>query len=63
MDSIQNMNKALAYIESNLDDEIDFQLVARNACCSEHQFNRLFSFLAGIGLAGYIRKQSKAVSR
>ncbi|WP_419393139.1 GyrI-like domain-containing protein [Cytobacillus praedii] len=28
MDSIQNMNRALAYIEANLDDEIDFQLVA-----------------------------------
>lgn len=57
MDSIQNMNKALAYIEANLDDEIDFQLVARIACCSEHQFNRLFSFLAGIGLAEYIRNR------
>lgn len=57
MDSIQNMNKALAYIEANLDEQIDFQLVARIAGCSEHQFNRLFSFLAGIGLAEYIRNR------
>ena len=57
MDSIQNMNNALAYIEANLDAEIDFQQVARIACCSEHQFNRMFSFLAGIGLAEYIRNR------
>lgn len=57
MDSIQNMNKALAYIEANLDDEIDFGQVARIACCSEHQFNRMFSFLSGIGLSEYIRNR------
>lgn len=57
MDSIQNMNKALAYIEGKLGDEIDFQRVARIACCSEHQFNRMFSFLSGIGLSEYIRNR------
>ncbi|RXZ83796.1 AraC family transcriptional regulator [Paenibacillaceae bacterium] len=57
MDSIQNMNKALAYIEANLDCEIDFGQVAKIACCSEHQFNRMFSFLSGIGLAEYIRNR------
>lgn len=55
MDSIQNMNEALAYIEANLDGDIDFGQVARIACCSEHQFNRMFAFLSGIGLAEYIR--------
>ena len=57
MDSIQNMNKALAYIEENLGDEIDFQQVARIACCSEHQFNRMFAFLSGTGLSEYIRNR------
>lgn len=57
MDSIQNMNKALAYIEANLDGKIDFQQVSRIACCSEHQFNRMFSFISGIGLAEYIRNR------
>lgn len=57
MDSIQKMNKALAYIEANLGDEIDFGQVARIACCSEHQFNRMFSFLSGIGLSEYIRNR------
>ncbi|TYP74142.1 AraC family transcriptional regulator [Paenibacillus methanolicus] len=57
MDSIQNMNRALAYIEANLDDEIDFGQVARIASCSEHQFNRMFSFLSGVGLSEYIRNR------
>lgn len=57
MNSIQNMNKALAYIEANLDGEIDFAQAAKIACVSEHQFNRMFSFLSGIGLAEYIRNR------
>ncbi|MCM3782350.1 AraC family transcriptional regulator [Neobacillus mesonae] len=55
MDSIQSMNKALAYIEAHLEDDIDFKQVAKIACCSEHQFNRMFAFLSGVGLAEYIR--------
>lgn len=57
VDSIKNMNLALAYIEANLDNEIDFKQVAKIACCSEHQFNRMFSFLSGTGLAEYIRNR------
>lgn len=57
MDSIRSMNEALAYIERHLDGDIDFQQAARIARCSEHQFNRMFSFLSGIGLAEYIRNR------
>ncbi|MGI2328400.1 AraC family transcriptional regulator [Planococcus sp. YIM B11945] len=57
MDSIRNLSKALAYIEANLDGNIDFQQAARIAGCSEHQFNRMFSFISGIGLAEYVRNR------
>ncbi|MCB9076410.1 MAG: AraC family transcriptional regulator [Anaerolineaceae bacterium] len=57
MDSLKRMNQALAYIEDNLADEIDFQEVERLALCSEYHFRRMFSFLAGVSLSEYIRRR------
>ncbi|WP_409340648.1 GyrI-like domain-containing protein [Paenibacillus sp. MBLB4367] len=57
MDLLKSMNGALAYVEENLTDEIDFKEVARLACCSEYHFKRMFSFLAGITLSEYIRRR------
>src|SRR5690554_6222463 len=57
MDSIGCMNDALAYIEEHLEDDIDYVLISRIACCSEYHFKRMFSFLAGISLSEYIRRR------
>ena len=57
MSSLENMNLALAYIEDNLTEEIDFRQVERLALCSEYHFRRVFSFLAGITLSEYIRRR------
>jgi AraC family transcriptional regulator len=57
VDSLKDMNEAMAYIEENLTNEIDFKVVARLAHCSEYHFKRMFSFLAGIPLSEYIRRR------
>lgn len=57
MDSLKSMNDAMRYIEDNLNDEIDFIVVARIAHCSEYHFSRMFSFLAGVTLSEYIRRR------
>ncbi|WP_408009249.1 GyrI-like domain-containing protein [Pseudalkalibacillus sp. A8] len=57
MDLMKNFNSAIAYIEENLTDEIDFKEVARRAYCSEYHFKRMFSFLSGITLSEYIRRR------
>lgn len=57
MNMLENMNKALRYIEEHLDQEIDFQELARLAYCSEYHFKRMFSFLAGVPLSEYIRRR------
>ncbi|QKY71770.1 AraC family transcriptional regulator [Lentibacillus sp. CBA3610] len=49
------MNDAMAYIEENLTNEIDFKIVARLAHSSEYHFKRMFSFLSGMTLSEYIR--------
>ncbi len=57
MDSLSGLNKALAYIEEHLTEDIDYSEVSRIACCSEYHFKRMFSFLSGIGLSEYIRRR------
>jgi AraC family transcriptional regulator len=57
MDLFKSMNKALKYIEENLEGDIDFKVVARIAQCSEYHFMRMFSFLSGMPLSEYIRRR------
>ena len=57
MNSLEQLNSALTYIEENLAGQIDLQEAARRANCSEYHFSRMFSFLAGVGLAEYIRRR------
>lgn len=57
MDTLSNMNKALAYIEEHLTEEIDYSEVSKIAYCSKYHFKRIFSFLSGIGLSEYIRRR------
>jgi len=55
MNMLRQFNEAIAYIESNLLHDIDYSQMARIAGCSEYHFRRMFSFLAGMSLAEYIR--------
>lgn len=47
----------LDYIETNLENEIDYSKIAQAACCSEYHFSRMFSSMAGISLSEYIRRR------
>jgi AraC-type DNA-binding domain-containing proteins len=57
MNVLENLNKALDYIEQNLEYEIDEQKLSRLAYCSVYHFKRMFSYLAGISLQEYIRRR------
>ncbi|MBD0380942.1 AraC family transcriptional regulator [Paenibacillus sedimenti] len=57
MDWLERMNRAMDYIELNLAGEIELSEVARKACCSSHQFQRMFSFITNVTLAEYIRRR------
>ncbi|MCZ4151235.1 AraC family transcriptional regulator, partial [Escherichia coli] len=57
MDWLMRMNRALDYIEMNLTGEIELNEVARCACCSSHQFQKMFSFITNVSLAEYIRRR------
>ncbi|WP_438445720.1 AraC family transcriptional regulator [Gorillibacterium sp. sgz5001074] len=57
MNPLAQLNEALAYIEENLTQEINYDEAARYARCSEYHFKRMFSFLAGLPLSEYIRRR------
>src|SRR5699024_1329947 len=57
MDTLKAYNSALSYIEEHLEDEISIETAAKIACCSEHHFRRMFSYLSGISLTEYIRRR------
>lgn len=56
------MSATLDYIESHLDDDILYDEVAKIACCSMHQFGRVFSYIVGISLSEYIRRRRLTLS-
>ena len=57
MDWLTRMNAALAYVEENLDGEIDHEVLAKIACCSSSNFFRMFSFITDVSLSEYIRRR------
>ncbi|GCF93094.1 AraC family transcriptional regulator [Enterococcus florum] len=57
MNALEQMTKAIDYIEENLDGEIDEKEIARIALCSSYHFKRMFLFLIGMPLSEYIRRR------
>lgn len=52
---IEGISKALAYIEENITEELDFKKISSEAFISEYHFRRIFHSLCGYGLGEYIR--------
>jgi AraC family transcriptional regulator len=57
MEWLERINKALDYIENNLDNRIEYAKVAQAAFCSEYHFSRIFSSIAGVSMSEYIRRR------
>jgi AraC family transcriptional regulator len=57
MDYIQGLQNAIAYIEDNIAEELDYGEIAKRAYISNFQFQRAFSILCGFTLGEYIRNR------
>lgn len=55
MNWITGIQRALDYIEEHLDEEIDYEKVAKEAYSSVFHFQRMFGMLCGYSLGDYIR--------
>ena len=57
MDWLERLNRAVTYIENNLEGDIEIGEAAKIACCSSFHFQRMFSYIAGVPLSEYIRRR------
>ena len=57
MDWITGIQNAINYIEEHLIEEIDYEIVAKEAACSSFYLQRIFSILCGMTLGDYIRNR------
>ncbi len=62
MQWIDDLNRATAYIEAHLADEIDCGVLARMTCCSVYHFQRMFACIVGVPLAEYIRRRRMSLA-
>ena len=58
MSQLEDLNRAMAYIEEHLDGTVDMDVLARIAACSKYQLQRMFPYLAGVTLPEYIRRRA-----
>ena len=57
MNTITAMQNAIDFIENKLNDELNPEMIAQEACMSTFHFQRLLSILFGISLGEYIRNR------
>lgn len=57
MDWIMGLQKAVDYIEDNLTETIDYEMVAAQSFSSSYHFQRVFSILCGFTVGEYIRNR------
>lgn len=54
MDWLENLNRAMDYIEGHLEGEISYDRAAQLAGCSKYHLLRMFPYLTGVSLSEYI---------
>lgn len=54
---LEDMNRAMDYIENTICEKTDYEAIAKVACCSVYHFQRMFTFMTDITLSTYIRRR------
>ena len=62
MDWIDNLNRAIGYIELHLKEKLDYEEVAKICCCSLSKFQQIFLLSTGITLSEYVRYRRMTIA-
>lgn len=62
MDWVDDLNRAMAWIETQLPGEVDASEVASRAACSEFHLQRMFPYMTGMTLAEYVRRRRMSLA-
>ena len=57
MEWITGIQNAVNYIENHITEDLDYDIIAKHAACSNFYFQRIFGILCGITLGEYIRSR------
>jgi len=57
MDWLKSMNNVIRYVEENLTQPIQYEILARIVGCSIYEFSRIFSFMTGMSISEYVRRR------
>ncbi|MBD5102857.1 MAG: AraC family transcriptional regulator [Subdoligranulum sp.] len=62
MEWVERLNQSIVYIEEHLTGEIDYERLGQIACCSAYHYQRMFTYMAGVPLAEYIRRRRMSLA-
>lgn len=62
MEWIERLNQSMVYIEEHLTSEINYDRLGQIACCSAYHYQRMFTYMAGVTLAEYIRRRKMSLA-
>ena len=62
MDILTQLNRAMAYIEAHIDDDLALADVSSVTSYSSFHFGRLFYYIADMSLSEYIRKRKLSLA-
>lgn len=62
MKCIDDMNRAMDYIENNLCEKTNYEKIAQIACSSVYHFQRMFTFMTDLTLSEYVRRRKMTMA-
>ena len=62
MNIYKSLNEITEYIDSHLEEKIDYEILSRMLGVNSYTMQRIFSLLTNISLSDYIRKRRLSVS-
>lgn len=57
MEWLNQINGVIEYLETNLEQKVDYGQAAKIACCSEYHLTRMFTSIAGVSMSEYVRRR------
>ena len=57
MSQLESLNRAMAYIDDHIGEELNMAELAQIAECSQYQLQRMFPYLTGITLSDYMKRR------
>lgn len=62
MEWVERFNQAIEYIENNLTDKIDYDVLAKIAGCPTYHFQKMFLYMTDVSVNEYIRRRKMSLA-